>query len=120
MAGRSYRGEVSISVELDDLADVIAAEFGSAGYVITIAPDGRPRIAHVAVSGEGRNLRFRLGPGGTKNATERPELTVLFAGPAEGEMSLIVDGQATVGRGDEPEVELEATWGVRHRAVPRG
>ncbi len=106
-------------MELDDLAALIASEFGSAGYAITIAPDGRPRIAHVAVIGEGRNLRFRLGPGGTKNAVERPELTVLFAAPAEGEMSLIVDGLATVDDGDEPEVALEATWGVRHRAVPR-
>jgi len=106
-------------VELDDLAAVIASEFGSAGYAITIAPDGRPRIAHVEVTGEGRNLRFRLGPGGTKNAVERPDLTILFAAPAEGEMSLIVDGRATVGEAAEPEVALEATWGVRHRAVPR-
>ncbi len=110
---------VSIPVELDDLAAVIASEFGSAGYAITIAPDGRPRIAHVEVTGEGRNLRFRLGPGGTRNAAERPGITILFAAPAEGEMSLIVDGQATVGEGDEPVVAVEATWGVRHRAVPR-
>ena len=110
---------MSMAVPLDQLAEFIAANHGCDGYVITIAEDGRPRLAHVNVATADNQLRVQLGDGGTLNAEARSQLTVLFPAPAAGEMSLIVDGDAIVDRtADQAIVIITPTWAVRHRPAP--
>lgn len=110
---------MSIAVELDELVEFISSNHGNDGYVITIGEDGRPRLAHVRVTADGTRLRVELGRGGTLNAEARPAVTILFPAPAEGDMSLIVDGDATVERaGDAATVVISPTWAVRHRPAP--
>jgi len=110
---------MSIAVPLDELAEFIAAHHGPTGYVITLAPDGRPRLAHVRVSADRDRLTVQLGPGGTANVEARPAVTVLFPASSPESMSLIVDGEGRVdSESSDPTVIMTPTWAVRHRPAP--
>ena len=78
----------------------------------------------MAVTGDGAELGFTLGRGGSANVTERHFVTLLFPATEPGKMSLIVDGRGELeGRvtsdGPQPPVRFIAESAVRHRPAPK-
>ena len=102
---------MSIPVDLDRLSAEME-RFGAAAYVLSGAADGRPHIAHVAVSHDGAKLRARVGRRGASNMGDRPLVSVLWPPFELGGYSLIVDATALL---DGDEVELTPTGAVLHR-----
>ena len=111
---------MSIPVDPHEIS-ASAEAYGPAAYVLTTDPDGRPRVTHVVVSIEGNRLTAAPGRSASRNAAERPAVSVLWPAIADDGYSLIADGEATVA--DSPDdgagVEITVTSAVLHRPAPR-
>lgn len=81
-------------------------------YVLTVTADSRARAVAVRPSWVGSELRFELGTSSRANASERPQLTLVYPPVEAGGSSLIVDGIATVGA---DAVVFTPTSAVLHR-----
>ncbi len=98
---------MSIKVEISELSSELE-RYGSAAFVLTAPPAGRPHIIQV-------DLRlvdgvFLASPGRScsRNVAAQPELSLLWPAFEEGGYSLIVDGVGAL-RGDEQALELVVT-----------
>ena len=111
---------MSIPVDPHELA-ASAQAYGSAAYVLTTDPDGRPRVNHVRVSIDGDRLTVVPGGSSSRNAADRPAVSVLWPAVEEDGYSLIADGEASVTAtpGRDSTVEIVVTSAVLHRPAPR-
>jgi hypothetical protein len=110
---------MSIEVPLDELADEVGR--WRFCYLLTVSDGQRPHLLalhpEVIRSGDASLLRFDAGGGrACRNATERPDVTLVFPPVPDSEgMSLVVDGTASV---DGAMIDVAPTGAVRHRPAP--
>jgi len=104
---------MSIIVGIPELAAAVAQR--PWGYLLTVGPDLRVHALAVVASYEGGRFEITAGRSTCSNATERPDVTMLFPPLDEGGMSLIVDGTAEV---EGATVRVTPTGAVLHRAAP--
>lgn len=108
---------MSIEVSIDDLM----AQVGEWGfcYLLTVSDDERPHLLALrptVVADHTPALRFEVGGGRAgRNASARPDVSLVFPPRDDGGMSLVVDGVARV---DGPTVDVVPTRAVLHRAAP--
>lgn len=111
---------MSVPVPLDELAATVE-RFGPIGFLMSAGGDGRPRINHVRLRGEGRVLHVEVGRGTAAALAERPLVSCLWPAPAGEAMNLIADGHAEVVPGAEPGPDgrvpamITVSWAVLHR-----
>ncbi len=109
---------MSIPVPLEALRAAIA-ERGASAYVLTVSDDARPHVVHAAVHWEGDVLAADVGKRTAAHATVRPVVSLLYPVRADGDYSLIVDGNAAVAsREDGHHLLITPTKAVLHRAAP--
>jgi hypothetical protein len=101
---------MSIAVPLDELGARLA-DFPW-GYLVTVRDDGRAQSLAVPTAYVDGRLVATVGARAAQNVTARTQVTMLFPGPSGREMSLIVDGDATV---DGDQLTVTPTWAVMHR-----
>ncbi len=103
-------------------------EYGSAAFLVTVSPEGTPKVVHVAVVWEAGAATFRCAPGsgtlrnldGATAATAGSgaglgPATLIFPGPDVDTHSWLVDTTGQV-HPDDPELALLAyESGVLHR-----
>jgi hypothetical protein len=94
---------VSVNVPLDELPQAIE-RFGLNPYLVTVAPDGRPRATSVTVKWHRDLLMAGAGKRTAENVAENEQVALLWPAPVPGEHALIVDGWAAVY--DSPETNL--------------
>jgi hypothetical protein len=105
---------VSIEVALADLAGRL--DGFPWGFLLTVDDGQHARLLAVPTRFVDGALSIDAGPGSRANATSRPEVTVVFP-PRDGtEMSLVVDGLATV---DGEQLVVTPTHAVMHRPAIR-
>lgn len=88
-------GPVSVPVELEALADEVAARRPQA-LLLSVNEDERPHAVAVEVTWDAGRLRVGAGSRTSANVAGRPGVTVLWPALEPGAYSLIVDGSATV------------------------
>ena len=122
-----YRPTVSIPVSVVDVP-IRLEEYGTAAFLVTVSPDGTPKVVHVAVVWEAGAATFRCAPGngtlrnldGATAATAGSgaglgPATLIFPGPDVDTHSWLVDTTGQV-HPDDPELALLAyESGVLHR-----
>jgi hypothetical protein len=106
---------VSVQIPIPELFEQI--EGWGPGYLLTGSADGRPHLIALRPVVDGDALQFDAGGGrACRNATDRPEVTVLFPPHAGSNgFSLVVDGDAAV-VGDR--VVVRPTRALLHRPAP--
>jgi hypothetical protein len=102
---------MSVSVQLDQLREEVA-RFGPAPYLLTVSDDGRPHATSVGIEWAGDALVASVGKRSAANATDRPDVSLLWAPIEPGGFSLIVDGRATA---DGDRVTVAPDRAVLHR-----
>ena len=109
-------------MSLDALRDEIAGRDGAA-YLLTVGSDGRPHTVSVTVSWAEGELVVAPGNRSTRNATDRPLVSLLWPPAVRGGFSLIVDATVTSvtgsGSGDN-RVVVTPTGAVLHRPADPG
>jgi hypothetical protein len=106
---------MSIAVPLDELESRLA-DFPW-GYLVTVRDDGRAQSLAVPTAYVDGRLLATVGARAAQNVAARPQVTLLFPGLTGREMSLIVDGDATI---DGDQLTVTPTWAVMHRPALRG
>jgi hypothetical protein len=101
---------MSVEVEINSLG--AALDDYPWGYVVTVSDSSQARLVAVPTRFDDGLLIAPAGPGTLRNATARPEVTMVFPPPAGSGYSLIVDGVAEV-VGDT--VCVRPTRAVLHR-----
>jgi hypothetical protein len=107
---------MSVPVPVEQLQEAVA-EYGTAAFLLTGGPDGRPKVASVEVAFVDERIEVSAGGGSAANAAARPLTTLLWPPPAPGGYSLIVDAEAEV---DGATIRLTPTNGVKHRPAQSG
>jgi hypothetical protein len=92
-----------VNVPLDELPQAIA-RFDLNPYLVTVAPDGRPRATSVTVKWHRDLLMAGAGRRTAENVSENEQVALLWPARVAGEHALIVDGWAAVY--DSPETNL--------------
>jgi hypothetical protein len=108
---------VSVPVPIERLR-AETARFGAA-FLLTVTDDARPHAVAVAPEWDGDSIVVSAGRTTRKNASARPDVSLLWPAGAPGEFSLIVDGSAVVDDGTETLV-LTASRAVLHRPAAGG
>lgn len=107
---------MSIAVKLDELRSIVDQQAPYA-YLLTVADDGRPHAVALRMTiGEGEII-CEAGKTSCKNASARPDVSLLWPPVDVADYSLIVDGNATV---NGSTVRIAPTRAVRHRPAPDG
>jgi hypothetical protein len=106
---------MSIAVPLDEL-EARLDDFPW-GYLVTVRDDGRAQSLAVPTQYVDGALIAVVGARAAANAAARPNVTLLFPGPTGRDMSLIVDGDATL---EDEQIRITPTWAVMHRPALRG
>jgi hypothetical protein len=107
---------MSIDVELNDLREV-AARQAQVVYLLTVSDDARPHaVAITAYIGE-TTITCEAGRRSCANATDRPNVSLLWPPARPEDYSLIVDGEAVV---DGSSMQITPRHAVRHRPAPGG
>jgi hypothetical protein len=103
------------SPSVPDLESAVR-ERGGHAYIVTVSEQGAPHAVWVPVQWERDALVAEVGAQTAVNAAARPRVSVLYPVRAAGDNSLIVDGAATVGVGEEARrVRVKPTRVVLHR-----
>ena len=111
---------MSVKVDLERLNEELD-RFGPAPYVLTVSDSGRPHAVSVVVEWDGDRLVLGAGRTTAANATERPDVTLLWPPYEPGGYSLLVDGTASVtpASGDDPAtVAVKPEKATLHRSPP--
>jgi hypothetical protein len=103
---------MSIAVSLDRLREE-AARFGQTPYLLTVGDDQRAHATAVTVEWQDDELVMSVGARSARNATARPEVSLLWPPFEPGGYSLISDG-AVRDAGDE-QLAFAPTRAVLHR-----
>ncbi len=101
---------MSIVVDLSELGDALEAYPWC--YLVTVSGTGRSHLLAVPTHFGDGVFTMTVGRTPLANVTTRPEVTLAFPGPGGADMSLIVDGTATIGDGS---IEVTPTAAVLHR-----
>lgn len=112
---------MNVEMALDRLARAIR-ERGSGAYVLTVTGDGRPHAVYLDLAWDGdRLVAPGIGATTAANATDRPNVSLLFPVDAVADYTLFVDGPATVeGSGEARRLVVTPTRAVFHRpGAPR-
>src|SRR6185503_3588893 len=72
------------------------AERGPGAYVLTVSNDGRPHAVYLEIAWADGRLVADVGNSTARNATARPEISLLFPVRTAGDYSFFVDGRATI------------------------
>ncbi len=105
---------MSLKVELGELASTLEP-YGFA-YLVTVGDGGRAHVLAVTpVLGDGGLVVGGVGRHSQENATERPDVTLVWPPAEPGGFSLLVDGAATV---DGETITVAPTKAVLHRPAP--
>jgi hypothetical protein len=105
---------MSLKVELGELANTLEP-YGFA-YLVTVGDGGRAHVLAVTpVVGDGGLVVGGVGRHSQENATERPDVTLVWPPAEPGGFSLLVDGAATV---DGETITVVPTKAVLHRPAP--
>lgn len=107
---------MSVPVELADLREE-TTRFGPTPYLLTVGADGRPHAVSVQVGWQDDVLVARAGRRSVANASERPEVTLLWSPVEAGGYSLILDGSATAAEG---RVSVRPGRAILHRSAATG
>ena len=112
---------MSVRVDPDELAEHLQ-QYGYAPYLITTGADLRPHTTHVVVAFVDGQLSMAVGRKTAANASDRPNVSLLWMPFERGGFSLIVDGNAfAASEGDTHRVDVAITAAVLHRnADPDG
>ena len=94
---------MSVPVPVDELPQTIA-RFTTQPYLVTVAPDGRPRATSVAVTWHRNLLMVGAGRRTAENVSSNDAVALLWPAAEPGEHALIVDGWGAVY--DSPETDL--------------
>lgn len=106
---------MSIPVDPDLLADTVA-DYGPTAYLLTCDDDGRPRINQVTAAVSKNRVSVTVGGSASRNAKDRPAVTMLWPPVEDGGFSLIADGLAEVGDpGPGAAIEVVVSSAVLHR-----
>jgi hypothetical protein len=105
---------MTIPVDLSKLAETLARY--RFAYLLTSSERGAPHaVAVTPVLQGGELLVDKAGRGTRANATERPDVALVWPPQAEADYSLIVDGRASVaGEG----LRIAPTRAILHRPAP--
>jgi len=104
---------MSVPVDVADLERVLAG-FG-AGYLLTVSAASSVKAVSVAPTSTGGDLLVSgPGRGSIANCGANPAVTLLFPPRVAGDLSLLVDGTATV---DGDDVRIRPTGAVLHKSV---
>jgi hypothetical protein len=105
---------MSLKVELGELAKTLEP-YGFA-YLVTVGDGGRAHVLAVTpvLGGDGLVVGG-VGRHSQENATERPDVTLVWPPAEPGGFSLLVDGAATV---DGETITVAPTKAVLHRPAP--
>ncbi len=102
----------------DQLRDAVA-ERGPGAYVLTVSAEGRPHAVYVNVVWDDGRLVADVGGSTARNATARPDISLLFPVRHAADYSFFVDGRATVeSRDDSHRMTVTPTRAVFHRHGP--
>ena len=107
---------MSMEVALEDLP-AVARSYGPTAYASVSAPDGPPRITHVAPQFSGATITFGLGRSSVELLRQHGTLGLLWPANDQEPMSLIVDAKVDAIL-EDGEVRVRAVSGVRHRPAP--
>jgi len=102
---------MSVGVELDRLEEEVG-RFGPSPYLLTVSDDGRPHATVVTVEWTDGVFVAGVGRRSAANATDRPDVSLLWPPVDDDGFSLIVDGRASVA-GEQVTVRPEK--GILHR-----
>ena len=110
---------MSVPVDPHELAGT-ASRHGPTAYLLTTGSDGRPRVSQVTPAISGNRISVAAGGSASRNAVERPTVTVLWPPTDDDGFSLIADGDAVVvdGPGPDATIEVVVTSAVLHRRSP--
>jgi hypothetical protein len=107
---------VSIKVDLSEVA-AVAAQQAPYAYLLTVSDDGAAHAVAITVQfGEGV-LACSAGGTSCRNATARPNVSLLWPPSEPTDYSLIVDGDASV---SDSIVTIVPSRAVRHRPAAGG
>lgn len=101
---------MSIPVALPELGVALAGY--PWGYLVTVGDDLRAHSLAVPTNFDGRVLWAAGGRSARHNIAARPEVTMVFPHPVQGQHSLIVDGIATI---EDDVIVMVAEHAVLHR-----
>ena len=107
---------MSIAVQLDELRE-IAEQQAPYAYLLTVADDGRPHAVALRMTIGEDEIVCDGGKTSCKNASARPDVSLLWPPVDVADYSLIVDGTARV---NGSTVRIAPTRAVRHRPAPDG
>ncbi len=109
---------MSIPVAIDDLA-AATVDYGWA-YLLTVRDDLRPHIVAVTPTWDDGDLVMDVGRGTSRNAGERPSITLCYPPVDDGGYSLIIDGTAASADADTGSIRFVPTGAVLHRPAAPG
>lgn len=105
---------MSVTVAVEDLPAAIADR--RLAYLVTVG-EGVAKVVAVDVVADGERLVLAgVGPGSRRHVAEQPAVTLVFPPVDVHEMTLLVDGTATVPTDDD--VVVVARRAVLHRPAP--
>ena len=107
---------MSIPVAIDEIRAAAEDQTGFA-YLLTVSDDGRPHAVAITPAFADEGLVCPVGRTSAANATDRPNVSLVWPPAVPGDYSLIVDGTATVAG---TTVTVHPTGAVRHRPAPGG
>lgn len=104
---------MSVPVPLDELAQQIE-RFGPNPYLVTVAPDGRPRATSVSVTWHRDALMVGAGRRTAENVAANDAVALLWPAPEPGQHALIVDGRGAVHGSSDRAVLIQPGKAVLH------
>jgi hypothetical protein len=105
-----FADNVSIEVPVERLAEALA-DFPW-GYLLTVSDGGQVRLLAVPTEFREGRIYVDAGDRARSNARARPAVTMVFPPPSGTELSLVVDGHATIDGGT---VRIDPQHAVLHR-----
>lgn len=105
---------MSMTVELADLPAAIAER--RLAYLVTTGEQGAKIVAVDVVADDGGLVVAGTGPGSRAQVAERPAVTLIFPPVDVHDLTLLVDGEASVPAGDD--VVVTPRSAVLHRPAP--
>jgi hypothetical protein len=110
-------GPVSVEVTLDRLREECERR-GSHAFVLTVSDGGRPHVTATTVRWEADELVVSVGSRTARNATERPDVALLWPVADADGFSLIVDGSSGASPEGGGRLAIRPTKAVLHRSRP--
>jgi hypothetical protein len=105
---------MSIPVEIAEVAERIT-EYGDQAFLVTVGDEGAPHVVSVVVRVDDERLRMGAGKRTRANLARAATGTLVWAPPAGGPYSLIVDGALDADASNDDSIAVEVSSAVLHR-----